>query len=61
MEGNKMCSCPHHKVVPICITLIGLVIFAAQMNWLAAGIAGAIWPVLLVVIGLTKMMKCGCC
>ena len=63
MEGeNKMvCGCKHHKIVPICITLIGLVIFLGAINILTAGFVGIIWPVLLIIIGVMKMMKCKCC
>ena len=65
MDENKKvcegCSCPHHKVVPLCITLIGLAALAGQMGWVSAGFVGVAWPILLIIIGLTKMMHCKCC
>ncbi|MGD0576746.1 MAG: hypothetical protein ABSA74_01590 [Candidatus Staskawiczbacteria bacterium] len=61
MENGKMCTCAHHKVVPACIVLIGLAFLLLQWNVLTAGAVGIIWPILLIVIGGTKMYKCGCC
>ena len=58
--GKSMCGCPHHKVVPLCITLIGLAFLAGQMNWIAWSTANAVWPILLIIIGLTKLMGPGC-
>jgi hypothetical protein len=62
-DMSKVCNCPHHKVVPILIILIGLnVILSAlgvyDLKWMAI-IVGA----LLIVIGGTKIggSKCGCC
>ena len=59
MEG-KSCKCAHHKVVPVCIALIGLAVLLMKLD-VYASIMGLIWPVLLVVIGGTKMVECECC
>ena len=32
MENGKICKCTHHKLVPLCITLIGLVFLLGQMS-----------------------------
>ena len=61
MENEKVCKCTHHKVVPACITLIGLVILLGAMNVLTVGAVSIMWPLLLIIIGLTKMMGCKCC
>ena len=61
MENGKVCKCKHHKLVPLCIALIGLVLLLGQLNILTAGAVGIIWPVLLIVIGVVKMVKCKCC
>lgn len=57
------CKCPHHMMVPLFITLIG-VTFLLQMGGVvdATFVAWA-WPVLLTLIGLMKLTKgmCGCC
>jgi hypothetical protein len=60
MEDKKVCKCTHHKVVPTCIALIGLVILLGGMNIFTAGAVNIMWPLLLIVIGLTKMMGPGC-
>jgi len=60
-EKGKMCKCTHHKIIPLCIALIGLAFLLAQINVLTAGAVAVIWPLLLIVIGVTKMVKCKCC
>ena len=56
-----MCKCNHHKLVPACIALIGLVFLLGQWDILTASAVALIWPILLIVIGVTKLMKCKCC
>ncbi len=60
---ENICKCSHHKVVPVCIALIGLVFLLGQLNVLSAGFVNLSWPVLLLAVGLTKMFspKCKCC
>ncbi|MCX6722167.1 MAG: hypothetical protein NTY04_03175 [Candidatus Staskawiczbacteria bacterium] len=63
-NGKACCNCSHHKIVPCCITLIGLAFLLLQLNiFLTAYVVGIIWPVLLIVIGLVKMRggNCKCC
>ena len=57
------CSCPHHKIVTLAVTLIGLVFLLEAMNYMSAGTASVTWPILLIVIGLMKLFKgsCKCC
>jgi hypothetical protein len=59
MESN--CKCGHHKTVPICIILIGLAFLLGRLNILTSEAVAMIWPVLIIVIGVTKLMKCKCC
>jgi len=61
MENGKVCKCAHHKAVPVCIILIGLAFLLQTLNMMSAGAVAVIWPVLLIVIGAVKMMKCKCC
>ena len=61
MEGEKDCKCTHHKIMPWCIILIGLAFLLLQLNILTAYAVGIIWPILLMVIGAKKLMKCKCC
>jgi len=63
-EGmHGMCGCPHHKVVPLCITLIGLAFLLQALGTLTPSFVAMAWPVLLIVIGLMKLTKgmCTCC
>lgn len=57
------CKCLHHKMVPLFITLIGLVLLLKVLGIVSAGFADISWPVLLILIGLQKMFggMCGCC
>ena len=61
MENTKACKCTHHKIVPTCIALIGFVILLGGVHVLTAGFVGIAWPLLLIIIGLTKIMECKCC
>lgn len=62
MPGGK-CNCPHHKMVPIFIVLIGLTFLLNALGTLSMQATSIIWPILLIVIGLQKMFqhKCKCC
>jgi|GEM_PF-1052090 len=65
MGGKMVCKCPHHSVVPLCIALIGLVFLLGALGVLTSGVVAIIWPVLLLVAGLTKLSSkrgmCKCC
>ena len=60
---NNMCKCPHHKIVPILIILIGLTFLLGVLNILTSSFVDLAWPVLLILIGMQKLMagKCKCC
>ena len=58
--GGK-CSCPHHKVVPLMIILIGVAFLLGALNVLTMSAVGIIWPILLIVAGGTKLGGCKCC
>ncbi|HSX24690.1 MAG TPA: hypothetical protein VLG69_01865 [Candidatus Andersenbacteria bacterium] len=61
--GGKKCNCPHHKAVPVCIILIALTFLLGTWGVLGESAVAVIWPVLLLIIGGTKLMasKCSCC
>ena len=61
--GKKGCNCPHHKVMPIGIILIALTFLLGTWGIFNEGTVAVIWPVLLLIIGVTKLMgqKCSCC
>lgn len=58
-----MCKCPHHKMVPLCIALIGLVFLLQALGMIGVAFAEIAWPILLILIGLQKMSggMCKCC
>lgn len=58
---GKKCDHHHHKVTPIAILLIGLTFLLGDWGMLTAGTVGIIWPVLLIIIGGTKLMGCKYC
>lgn len=57
--GTK-CGCPHHKVPMLCVTLIGLMFLLSALGYVGAGTTAVVWPILLIVFGLTKLMGGGC-
>jgi len=60
MDGNGMCRCPHHKVVPLAITLIGLVSLLGATGTVSEQTVSITWPILLIIIGLMKLCKGMC-
>jgi len=60
MEEKKDCKCTHHKIVPVCIALIGLAVLLMNLGVYASSME-VVWPVLLIVIGGAKMVECKCC
>lgn len=61
-SGPK-CNCPHHKMVPIFIILIGLSFLLTTIGWESAMVNSYAWPILLIAIGLQKIfeVRCSCC
>ncbi len=57
------CKCPHHVVVPVLITLIGVAFLLQALGVLSAYANSIIWPILLILIGLQKAFGslCKCC
>lgn len=60
---ENICKCPHHIAVPLSIALIGLAFLLEQLGWVSSGFVSLAWPILLIIIGLTKLGKsyCNCC
>ncbi len=61
--GMNMCKCPHHKVIPMMIFIIGLLFLLNVLNVITAMALSWLWPIAVMIIGLMKMMKgsCQCC
>lgn len=62
-NGKTCCKCPHHSMVPLGITLIALVILLGNLGVFTQGFVGIVWPIILGLMGLSKMCggKCKCC
>ncbi len=65
MDGMNptMCKCPHHKIIPLAILLIGLAFLLQAFGVLSMMTVAIIWPILLIIIGLMKLTRgmCKCC
>jgi hypothetical protein len=50
-------------MTPLFIILIGLVFLLGALNVLSAMTAGILWPILLIILGITKWAghSCKCC
>ena len=57
------CQCPHHKMIPLFIVLIGLLFLIKAFGAFDAQTVAILWPLLLILIGLQKMFgsACSCC
>ena len=57
------CKCPHHKMVPLLVFIIGLLFFLNAVNVVTSSAVTMLWPIGLMLVGLMKMMsgKCKCC
>ncbi|MEK7503668.1 MAG: DUF5668 domain-containing protein [Patescibacteria group bacterium] len=53
----------HHKVMPMLIVLLGLTFLSKELGIVSAGTANVIWPVIVILAGLKKLMGnvCKCC
>lgn len=51
--GN--CSCFHHSAISWLVVLFGLNFLFGQLGWFSSETVAWVWPILLVVGGLTKI------
>ena len=66
MSSCEMCKCPHHKIIPALITLIGVLFLLSALNVIGEDVTTMTtigWSIAVILIGLNKMMsrKCKCC
>jgi hypothetical protein len=63
MNHPMMCKCPHHKMVPLMIALIGLSFLLGELGVLSIHAVNIIWPILVIIGAFTKMggNNCKCC
>ena len=63
MGEKNVCGCPHHKIFPGLVVLFGLVFLLGALGVITSQTVAIMWPVIVIVAGLKKMMKrrCKCC
>ncbi len=57
---DGMCHCPHHKVVPTIIVLIGLAFLLTALGVLSVETRDIAWPIGVILIGLMKISGGAC-
>ncbi len=57
------CKCPHHKMIPILIIVLGVLFLLGNLGKVSDQVVNIGWPILVLVAGLTKLSagKCKCC
>ncbi len=57
------CKCPHHKVIPAMVVLIGLTFLLGALNVITPTMVAILWPIFVVIAGGTKFAErsCTCC
>ncbi|MDB5189236.1 MAG: hypothetical protein JWL82_193 [Parcubacteria group bacterium] len=60
MNNAGACTCPHHKSGAIIIILLGLTFLLGTMGVLSSMIVGYALPVLVILLGITKLMGGSC-
>ncbi|MBU6370650.1 MAG: hypothetical protein KGH93_00730 [Patescibacteria group bacterium] len=58
-EG-KMCTCPHHKIFPLVIVAVGVLFLLQSLGVALGNWFNILWPILLILWGLKKLMRGGC-
>lgn len=60
MDNNNapVCSCKHHKVVPILVILFGLAFLLEAFGALSMTVVNIVWPILVIIAGVAKLCKC---
>jgi len=65
MGGKNVCKCPHHKVIPVLIILLGLTFLLEAWNIVTPAFAMTVWPILVIIAGIMKWTQkagmCKCC
>ena len=62
---KNVCKCPHHKVTPILIILLGVLFLLGALNILTSSFVMIVWPIILIALGAQKLAEktgmCKCC
>lgn len=60
-EHGNVCKCPHHKMWGVSVVVFGLLFLGGTLGWWSSQVVNIGWPVLVILVGLSKMMKGGMC
>lgn len=62
-KDGKNCDCIHHHMLALLVTLFGVVFLFGDLGWIPGQMVNVIWPVILVIGGIGKMLegRCKCC
>lgn len=62
-QTGLKCPCTHHKMVPVYLIVLGLLFLLTALDVISSDVTDVIWPVLLILIGLQKLLqsRCNCC
>ena len=60
MQSGKSCRCPHHKLTPFLVVLIGLTFILRVKGYVTGDAASIIWGVLIMCIGFQKLSRGMC-
>jgi len=60
-QMGKSCKCPHHMIMPIAIILFGLSFLLTNLGVMTVAANNIVWPVIVILVGLKKTMRCKCC
>ena len=61
--ANDLCRCPHHKMGPLLIILLGVLWLLSALGVISLDIVAIVLPIVIIVIGLMVLFKgeCTCC
>lgn len=60
-QKGQMCSCPHHIVGAVFLTLSGVLLLLGSLGVLTTDTMLMAWSILLIIFGFMKMFRCKCC
>ncbi len=63
MGKKNICSCMHHKMIPIFVILFGAAFLLLRLNVVTEEFVALAWPLIVIAAGATKLSehKCRCC
>ncbi len=62
-SGDKMCKCPHHKMFPLAVLIVGVLFLLQALGVQLGNAVNIVWPIVVILWALKKMTRgmCKCC